>query len=184
MNVLVPRPFAAAAEGGWEVSTGCAYPVESGVPYALLADAFVPKLAALELLRFVMRQVGSAPLTVVCTYDDSERDRNEALRSTEQSLLARAAARELTLAREQMRELGARPPARATSANEAVDGLTARELEMCPLVAARRSNRANGAALDISPRTVSTHLSNVFAKLGVATRGELTDCIRQRGLDG
>jgi DNA-binding NarL/FixJ family response regulator len=29
---------------------------------------------------------------------------------------------------------------------------------------------------------VSTHLSNVFAKLGVASRGELTDLAREEGL--
>jgi DNA-binding NarL/FixJ family response regulator len=47
---------------------------------------------------------------------------------------------------------------------------------------ARRSNKEIGSALDISSRTVSTHLSNVFAKLGVASRGELADFARAEGL--
>ena len=38
------------------------------------------------------------------------------------------------------------------------------------LVAGRRSNKEIGVALDISSRTVSTHLSNVFAKLGITSR--------------
>jgi len=46
-------------------------------------------------------------------------------------------------------------------------------------VAARKSNKEIGAALGISSRTVSTHLSNVFVKLGVTSRGELTDRVRE-----
>lgn len=89
--------------------------------------------------------------------------------------------RELTLTREQLRVLGARPPSRGAPGAGA-EGLTARELEICRLVAARKSNREIGEALDISPRTVSTHLSNIFAKLGVGSRGELTDWVRTRGV--
>ena len=50
------------------------------------------------------------------------------------------------------------------------------------LVAERKSNKEIGSALTISSRTVSTHLSNVFAKLGIASRGELTDYVRAKGL--
>lgn len=90
------------------------------------------------------------------------------------------AVRELDATREQMRELGARPPARVTSSG--VDGLTGRELEIVRLVAARRSNKEIGSALGISSRTASTHLSNIFAKLGVGSRGELADHAREQGL--
>ena len=72
--------------------------------------------------------------------------------------------------------LGARPPARAVA--EGAGALTGREREIARLVAARKSNKEIGAALGISSRTVSTHLSNVFAKLGVTSRGELTDRVR------
>jgi DNA-binding CsgD family transcriptional regulator len=87
---------------------------------------------------------------------------------------------ELDATREQLRELGARPPARSAVSGAA--GLTGRELEIVRLVAARRSNKEIGTALDISSRTVSTHLSNVFGKLGVASRGELADFARKAGL--
>jgi DNA-binding CsgD family transcriptional regulator len=63
-----------------------------------------------------------------------------------------------------------------------VAGLTGRELEIVRLVAARRSNKEIGKALGISARTASTHLSNIFAKLGVASRGELADAARDAGL--
>jgi DNA-binding CsgD family transcriptional regulator len=87
---------------------------------------------------------------------------------------------ELKATREQLRELGARPPVRTAAAG--VAGLTGREVEIIRLVAHRRSNKEIGAALDISSRTVSTHLSNVFAKLGIASRGELADFARTSGL--
>lgn len=87
---------------------------------------------------------------------------------------------ELDGTREQLRLLGARPPQRTTTSG--VSGLTGRELEIVRLVALRRSNKEIGTALDISSRTVSTHLSNIFAKLGVGSRGELADYARKTGL--
>jgi DNA-binding CsgD family transcriptional regulator len=50
------------------------------------------------------------------------------------------------------------------------------------MVAARKSNKAIGKAIGISPRTVSTHLSNIFRKLDVGSRGELADYVRERGI--
>jgi DNA-binding CsgD family transcriptional regulator len=92
------------------------------------------------------------------------------------------AERELDATREQLRELGARPPTR--SVTQGIAGLTGRELEIVRLVAARRSNKEIGAALGISARTASTHLSNIFSKLGVTSRGELADLAREAGLLG
>jgi DNA-binding NarL/FixJ family response regulator len=51
-------------------------------------------------------------------------------------------------------------------------GLTARELEVLALVAEGRSNRQVGDALFISAKTASVHVSNILAKLGVASRVE------------
>jgi DNA-binding CsgD family transcriptional regulator len=51
-------------------------------------------------------------------------------------------------------------------------GLTGRELEVLQLVAAGRGNREIAAALFISPKTASVHVSNILGKLGVASRGE------------
>jgi DNA-binding CsgD family transcriptional regulator len=49
------------------------------------------------------------------------------------------------------------------------------------MVGDRKSNKDIGAVLDISPRTVSTHLTNIFRKLDVASRGELADYVRRHG---
>ncbi|MFL5522871.1 MAG: ATP-binding protein, partial [Gemmatimonadaceae bacterium] len=153
-----------AAKKNWHVAIGRAYPVESGVPYALFSDAFLslvsklepatmslltrggasdfgtvfPYLSALgpqdrasagadpaeikarllwsftqflsrlssrqpllivlenlqwadesslELLHFVARQISDQRIFVLATYNETERDQNPVLRSTEQSLV-------------------------------------------------------------------------------------------------
>ena len=51
--------------------------------------------------------------------------------------------------------------------------LTPSEVEVVRLTAEGLTNRAIGARMYISPRTVQTHLSHVFSKLGCANRLEL-----------
>ncbi len=52
------------------------------------------------------------------------------------------------------------------------DGLTHREVEVLRLVAAGRSNPEIGEELFISPRTVTTHVSNILNKINAANRAE------------
>jgi predicted ATPase/DNA-binding CsgD family transcriptional regulator len=54
-------------------------------------------------------------------------------------------------------------------------GLTRSEDQVARLAATGLTNRQIGSRLFISPRTVQTHLSHVFAKLGVTSRRELSD---------
>lgn len=61
----------------------------------------------------------------------------------------------------------------------AKDELTAREREVSLLVATGKSNRAIGAELVISERTVEKHLEAIMAKVGVASRTELAARIAQ-----
>jgi DNA-binding CsgD family transcriptional regulator len=87
---------------------------------------------------------------------------------------------ELARTRENLRELGSRPPTRGAAAG--AESLTSREVEILRLVAAQKSNKAIGKALGISPRTVSTHLSNVFRKLELSSRAELGELARRLDL--
>jgi DNA-binding CsgD family transcriptional regulator len=52
--------------------------------------------------------------------------------------------------------------------------LTAREREVMRLIAEGRTNRAIAAALALSEKTVERHVSNIFDKLGVASRAAAT----------
>lgn len=102
------------------------------------------------------------------------------LRRVHDTLSGLGAQLELEKARTQFREIGHRPPPRRSA--DGMGGLTARELDVARLVALRRSNKAIAKDLKISPRTVSTHLSNIFQKLAVASRAELGDLVRDRGM--
>jgi DNA-binding NarL/FixJ family response regulator len=61
-------------------------------------------------------------------------------------------------------------------------GLTPRELEVLGLVATGCSNAAIAGQLFISAKTVSVHVSNILAKLGVASRGEAAATAHRLGL--
>jgi DNA-binding CsgD family transcriptional regulator len=60
--------------------------------------------------------------------------------------------------------------------------LSSRELEVLRLVATGRSNREIAAQLFISEHTVARHLSNIFSKLGVASRTAASAFAFERGL--
>ncbi len=87
---------------------------------------------------------------------------------------------ELAAARGVFRQLGAEPDvsrvdALTQPAGSALrGGLTAREVEVLRLVATGRTNRAIAADLVLSEKTVARHLSNIFAKLGLASRAAAT----------
>ena len=60
--------------------------------------------------------------------------------------------------------------------------LTSREAEVLGLVARGRTNGEIGAALYISTKTVSVHVSRILAKLGAANRTEAAALARRQGL--
>jgi predicted ATPase/DNA-binding CsgD family transcriptional regulator len=66
---------------------------------------------------------------------------------------------------------------------EAVAGLTARELEVLRLLAAGGSNREIADALFVSPRTVQVHLANIFSKLDVHSRAAAVARAYELGLN-
>jgi DNA-binding NarL/FixJ family response regulator len=61
-------------------------------------------------------------------------------------------------------------------------GLTVRERQVLDRLAAGRTNSAIADSLGLSVKTVSNHVSNLFAKLGVATRSEAVVLAREHGL--
>ena len=60
-------------------------------------------------------------------------------------------------------------------------GLTGQEMRVLERLASGQSNKALARALGLSPNTIKTHLANLFAKLGAATRTEAVT--RARELD-
>lgn len=64
------------------------------------------------------------------------------------------------------------PPAATPAATDALDHLTERELEVLQLAARGLKNQEIAQELSLSTRTVQTHLSNIFSKMGVGSRTE------------
>ncbi|WP_041294929.1 helix-turn-helix transcriptional regulator [Isoptericola variabilis] len=106
-----------------------------------------------------------------------------------------AAELEAAEALREARDMGARPLADALLAwarrarlplpgvrREATSALTEREEEVLALVAQGLSNRQIGERLYISTKTVSVHVSNLLAKLGVSGRAEAVAVATRRGL--
>ncbi len=94
-----------------------------------------------------------------------------------------ARAAEAVVAR-RLRELGERGiprgPRARTRANAA--GLTGRELEVLPLLAAGLRNAEIAERLIVSPKTVDHHVSSILRKLDVRTRGQAVAAAARLGL--
>ena len=95
---------------------------------------------------------------------------------------------ELDLAREVFERLGAAPDLAALDAPDAPGGrstpgnLSPRELEVLRLVASGKTNKAIAKQLFLSEKTVDRHVSNIFAKVNVASRAAATAFAYQHGL--
>jgi DNA-binding CsgD family transcriptional regulator len=74
-------------------------------------------------------------------------------------------------------ELAATAPTRLRREPGHPDPLTAQELQVAELAAAGLSNKQIGARLNMSHRTVSSHLYRMFPKLGVSSRAALRDAL-------
>jgi DNA-binding CsgD family transcriptional regulator/tetratricopeptide (TPR) repeat protein/tRNA A-37 threonylcarbamoyl transferase component Bud32 len=88
---------------------------------------------------------------------------------------------EVDRARVMMRNAGVRPPTKAGGKRAR---LTIRESDIARLVLERKSNKEIGAKLGIATRTVTTHVANIFAKLGVSSRADLAARLRDTTVGG
>lgn len=75
------------------------------------------------------------------------------------------------------------PSESAAIDRSALGGLTPREAEVLGLIAGGRTNREIAGELMISVKTVSVHVSNVLAKLGVSNRNAAAVRAREAGME-
>jgi DNA-binding CsgD family transcriptional regulator len=92
-----------------------------------------------------------------------------------------AAVRLLTLAERALREGGAR---RVTTARTGFTALTGSEHRIADLAAQGRTNPEIADLLHLARRTVETHLTSSYRKLGIRRRGELRGALRGEKQDG
>ena len=79
------------------------------------------------------------------------------------------------------RRVPAAPFVANTQAQQAL-GISGRELEVFELLAAGRSNKEIARRLDVSPNTVKTHVTKLFAKLEARRRTEAILRARELGM--
>jgi DNA-binding CsgD family transcriptional regulator/DNA-binding Lrp family transcriptional regulator len=136
---------------------------------------------------------GPRSLALAAAWEDlglahrSQGSRDAAIDALSQALVlfARAGAtRDAARLRSRLRELGIRR--RVTRAEKPATGwaaITESELAIAQLVADGLTNREIGERLFVSPHTVNTHLRQVFAKLDVNSRVDLTRLVTERNSD-
>ncbi len=166
-----------------------------GLVWAGAGDGLIARLngdfaAAAELLRTSITDLEKIPwiydaarlrrwLADVLIRTGNQEEGIKELRKSHEICASLGAKVELEHAREMMKTLGLRLPAREGVSGKRVAKLTERETDIARLVSERKSNKEIASALGISARTVTTHVANIFIKLGVTSRGELADRMRE-----
>ena len=90
---------------------------------------------------------------------------------------------EYALSEDDSSTIATRTPEHTSSATARTPpALTRREREVARLVARRLTNRQIAEELFVSPRTVDTHLTSIYHKLGVTSRAAATRFALEHGL--
>jgi DNA-binding CsgD family transcriptional regulator len=106
------------------------------------------------------------------------------LQRAESELGACGAVRLRDEAARELRRRGVKTGARRRRAagGEGLDSLSGREREVAELVAQGRTNKEIAGELFLSEKTVESHMSRLFGKLGVRSRAEVAEAVgRERG---
>jgi len=169
--------------------------VEQLQPDVVVVDLMIPSMNGLEIVRQIDQQHAHTR-TVVLTMHAEEAFVMEALRSgacgyvlkdSDESELVQA----VRAAANGQRYLSGPLTARAidayvrqakTAPADAYEALTARERQVLHLAANGHSNAEIAERLHISPRTASTHRTNLMRKLELHNQTELAQYALQRGI--
>jgi DNA-binding NarL/FixJ family response regulator len=164
-------------------------------PDVVLMDIAMPKLNGIEATRLIKKESPSTSVLILTAYDDDQYiyallDAGAAgyllksVRGEELAQAVRAVAQgESVLHPAIAAKVFKRytSPGQAT-AQEEIEPLSERESEVLGMAAKGLSNKMIARELKLSDRTVQAHLSNIFGKLGVASRTEAVITGLRRGL--
>jgi two-component system NarL family response regulator len=171
----------AEAENGAEAIA--AY--ERHQPDVTLLDLRMPVMEGVEAVKQIRARDPRALLIVLTTFDRDD-EISQALKAGAKAyVLKDIAADELVdCIRKVLAGKTYIAPAAAAKLAEGVTRvqLTPREMSTLRLLADGKSNKEIANALDISERTVKTHLAHLFEKLGVTSRTEAIKVATRRGL--
>ncbi|MFF5531902.1 response regulator [Streptomyces cinerochromogenes] len=157
-------------------------------PDVVLMDLRMPRCDGVEATRRIRAQYPGTQVVVLTTYADDEslfpalragargyltKDAggDEIVRAVH-SVLSGDAGLSPSVQRRLLERLSQPEPEPVRAADEAPDGLTARETEVLVLIAEGLSNQEIARRLHVSTATVKTHINNLFAKTGLKDRAQ------------
>jgi two-component system, NarL family, response regulator len=154
-------------------------------PDVTLLDLRMPEMEGVEAVRRIRERDPQAKLIILTTYDTDE-DITRALRAGAKAYVLKDIAADALIAciHDVLAGKTYLAPAAAAKLAEGVARvqLTPRELSTLRLLADGQANKEIANTLGISERTVKTHLSHLFEKLGVTSRTEAVRVATKRGL--
>ena len=151
-------------------------------PDVAVLDIQMPKRSGIEVCRHVRAQHWPIGLLVLTAYDDDPyvlavlqagangyvlktADADDIIQAVRDVYEGKSALDPI-IARKLMAQLAGR------AENKPIESLTPRETDVLKMAARGYTNKAIGAQLHLSDRTVQGHLANIYGKLHVATRTE------------
>jgi DNA-binding NarL/FixJ family response regulator len=170
--------------------------VQLTTPDVVVMDLYMPGMNGVEATRAILRAVPATRVLVLTMFEDDD-SVFAAMRAGASGYLVKGAHQDEIL--RAVRSVAAGQAifgpsvarrivdffANAASLGRTADPfpeLTAREREVLDLIAAGRSNSQIASTLQITGKTVSNHISAIFAKLQVADRAEAIVRAREAGL--
>ncbi len=183
-NIINQEPdlqVVAEAENG--IDAVAAY--ERHRPDVTLLDLRMPVMEGVEVVTRIRERDPNARVIVLTTYDTDD-EISRALRAGAKAYVLKDISADGLIAciRTVLAGKTYLAPAAAAKLAEGVTRvqLTPREMAALKLVADGKANKEIAVALDISERTVKTHLAHLFEKLGATSRTEAVKVATRRGL--
>jgi DNA-binding NarL/FixJ family response regulator len=183
-NIINQEPdLRVVAEAGNGLEAIHAY--EEHRPDVTLLDLRMPVMEGVEAVRRI-REIDPRALVIVLTTYDTDDEIASALKAGAKAyVLKDISADELvSCIRKVLAGQTYLAPAAAAKLAEGVTRvqLTPREMATLRLMADGKANKEIASELEISERTVKTHLAHLFEKLGVTSRTEAVKVATRRGL--
>jgi DNA-binding NarL/FixJ family response regulator len=158
---------------------------EAHRPDVTLLDLRMPVMEGVEVVRQLRERDPQAGVIILTTYDTDD-EISQALKAGAKAYVLKDIAAEdlVSCIRSVLAGKTYIAPAAAAKLAEGVTRvqLTPREMATLRLLADGKANKEIANALDISERTVKSHLAHLFEKLGVTSRTEAIKIATRRGL--
>jgi DNA-binding NarL/FixJ family response regulator len=183
-NIINQEPdLRVVGEAGNGVEAIAAY--ERHHPDVTLLDLRMPVMEGVEVVRRIRERDPAARFIVLTTYDTDDEITRALKAGAKAYVLKDISADDLvSCIRNVLAGKTYVAPAAAAKLAEGVTRvqLTPREMSTLRLLADGKTNKEIANALDITERTVKTHLGHLFEKLAVTTRTEAIKVATRRGL--